>query len=118
MNQRPFEMSLYNMEFATTMARKRVDSAIKLANKLEADVDLVPRQQAFKCKACYYFPVLGGAAMTTRPCGCCGIDVMYGSTNTDALCVSCAEKHRLCKHCGGDSEMRGRRKDWPKADTA
>ena len=43
-------------------------------------------------------------------------DVMYSSTNTDRLCMDCAKKHHLCKHCGGDISMRARRKDWPEKD--
>lgn len=53
--------------------------------------------------------------MTTQPCMCCYKPVMYGSTATDALCMDCAREHDLCKRCGGDIELRTRRKDWPTA---
>jgi len=44
---------------------------------------------------------------------CCGKDQLYGNTRTDALCLECAQETMLCKHCGGDRELRTERRDWP-----
>ncbi len=70
------------------------------------------RNHAGECKKCFYiYPArIGGSAMTMEPCGVCGKEVWYGNTSTDRLCMTCALEHKLCKHCGGDVEMRPRRK--------
>ncbi|MDA8114217.1 MAG: hypothetical protein M0Z43_05775 [Acidithiobacillus sp.] len=67
------------------------------------------------CRMCHYGNrfSLAGAAMTKEPCMCCGKDQLYGNTRTDALCLECAQETMLCKHCGGDRELRTERRDWP-----
>lgn len=83
------------------------------ADRIKDDTEKQDRKKAQQCKACYYFTGLGGAAVTNRECAGCGEDQTYGSTNTDALCLPCAAEHKLCKHCGGDLEMRPGRRNWP-----
>jgi hypothetical protein len=63
------------------------------------------------CKFCFCFRKerIGGAAMTTQPCGICEQDQHYGSTATDKLCLSCAVQHQVCKQCGADVHLRPRR---------
>ena|ERR1700733_10122927 len=64
-----------------------------------------------ECKFCFYLhhSRIGGSAMTTRPCGICGVPHMYSSTATDKICLDCAMKHQLCKYCGADVLLRPRR---------
>lgn len=81
----------------------------------EQGLDKERRLERSYCKNCFYARRLGGAAMTTRPCGCCKIDIIYGSTDTDALCATCAETNKLCAHCGGDIDMNVSRDQWPDA---
>lgn len=88
------------------------------AEEVTNDARKNERLKRHECKACFYASRIGGAAMTTRPCMSCGSEEMYGSTATDVLCMDCATKHGLCKHCGGDLEMRTRRKDWPETPNA
>jgi hypothetical protein len=75
------------------------------------------RKAACNCRFCYYLrgTRIGGAAMTTQPCGICSKDVMYGSTCTDKLCKECADEYKLCRYCGGDIDMirRKNRKELP-----
>jgi len=105
------------MASASHYSGEHVKVAIELAKKLEADPDKKKRLQAQECKSCFYvLGKLGCAAMTSRECSCCGKDMMFGSTCTDALCLDCAKKHGLCKHCGGDIDMKQRRK-WPEQET-
>jgi hypothetical protein len=74
------------------------------------------RQKLNFCRLCYYSPGrLGGAAITTQPCGLCGVEQSFGSTATDVLCPACAKAHSLCKRCGADRELRPRRRKWPDA---
>lgn len=56
---------------------------------------------------------VGCAAITHRPCGICGTDMSFSNTCTDVICPSCAKENKLCKHCGGDIEMKQRRKPRP-----
>ncbi len=116
MQRRPKEMNKGNMIGFTERANAYVKQVIADAKEIETDARKAERLEKHECKACFYNSRIGGASMTSQPCMSCHADQMYGSTNTDALCKKCAEKHGLCKHCGGDLEMRTRRKEWPTAD--
>ena len=116
MRQRAKKLNTGNMISDTYRAKDYYNSWIELANKATSDTDKAERLKRHECKACFYGGRIGGATITTRPCMCCGKEEHYGSTNTDVLCLDCAKKHKLCKHCGGDIEMRIRRKDWPVAE--
>lgn len=115
--QRPYRpLSPSSMEHATRIANAKVQEWLTRASKLTEDPDKAQRLAAHRCKACYYGGArIGGAAVTSQPCGCCGKEQTYSSTATDALCLSCAEQHHLCKQCGGDLEMDKGRKEWPEA---
>lgn len=115
---RKMKMNKGNMIGATERAKARVKGWADLADEVASDARKVERMKLHECKACFYSSRIGGAAMTTCPCMSCGSDEMYGSTATDVLCMSCATKHGLCRHCGGDLEMRTRRKDWPETPSA
>lgn len=109
-------MNRCNMTAWTERAKARVNDWIKLANDVTLDARQAERIKRHECKACYYGGRVGGGAMTEQKCMSCGKDELYSSTATDVLCMPCAEKHSLCKRCGGDLEMRARRRDWPVAD--
>jgi hypothetical protein len=113
MEQRPAAMNKVNMIGATERAKARVKDWCDLAADATNDTRKAERLKRHECKACFYAGRIGGAAMTYRKCMSCGSDELYGSTATDVLCMACAVKHCLCKHCGGDLEMRTRRKEWP-----
>lgn len=118
MEQRPQAMNKGNMIGATERAQRRVKGWLDHAADVMADARRPERLAALECKACFYAGRIGGAAMTYRPCMSCGARTLYGSTNTDVLCAPCATDGDLCKHCGGDREMRARRKAWPTAYSA
>ncbi|MCL4525220.1 MAG: hypothetical protein M1492_01750 [Gammaproteobacteria bacterium] len=101
------------MESWTYQSKSRMDSIIKLARNLETDPEREQRAQKCLCRMCYYGSRLGGAAIKSESCMCCGVVQTYGSTNTDALCLPCAQEMGLCKHCGGDRELRVKRRKWP-----
>lgn len=115
MKRQPKVMNKGNMIGATERAKEYVRRTIEEAKEVETDARRKERIEAHECKACFYRSRMGGAAMTSQDCMSCGDEQMYGSTNTDALCMTCAMEHGLCKHCGGDLEMRTRRRDWPEA---
>jgi hypothetical protein len=100
-----------SVQWATGAAVRIGESTVKSALEFMRDDRRKDRLKKGECRTCFYIrnSRIGGAAMTSRPCGICGWDQMYGSTNTDVLCMKCAEIHKLCKYCGGDLEMRTRR---------
>lgn len=105
-----------SLSLATHLSRQRIESALKIEDQFINDPERETRLQACLCKPCFYgSPRIAGAAITHEPCMCCGNMEMYGSTDTDALCLSCAQEAQLCKHCGGDVESRKGRKNWPQA---
>jgi hypothetical protein len=113
MQRTPMEMTAANMASASSTSARRVSAAIALAAEIQADSKQVARLIAQRCKACFYFPAVAGAAMTTRDCGLCAKPEMYGSTSASALCMPCANANRLCRHCGGDLDMNASRRTWP-----
>ena len=115
MEQRPKAMNKGNMIGATERAQRRVKAWLDYAAEVSVDARNADRLKRLECKACFYASRIGGAAITVRPCMSCGSREHYGSTNTDVLCSKCANAGDLCKHCGGDREMRARRKTWPTA---
>ena len=116
--QRPAKkLDRYAVEFATSMASSHYKDILTRVYEAKIDANKPKRlKKKSECKVCFYINKdrIGGAAMTKQPCGICGEVVWYGSTNTDVLCLDCAIKHSLCKHCGGDREMRRQRRkfDW------
>ena len=115
MEQRPQVMNKGNMISATERAQQRVKAWIAHAAEVQADARKAGRLTSLECKACFYSGRIGGAAMVYRPCMCCGGRELYASTATDVLCAPCAIAGDLCKRCGGDRELRTRRKTWPAA---
>ncbi len=108
-------LDIVAMHSATHMATRQVEDSIKHAIRVQDDPEREKRIAANQCRCCYYLSGrIGGAAMTSQPCSSCAVDQMFSSTNTDALCDACAKEHSLCKHCGGDREMRTLRRKWPK----
>jgi len=105
-------MSASNMESWTRASKDRMQRAIDFADRLRTDPEHHNRVQAGLCRMCYYGSHIGGQAITTEPCMCCGKEQTYSSTATDILCRDCAKETGLCKRCGGDREGKIRRK-WP-----
>jgi hypothetical protein len=99
---------------ASSRSHSYLRDLLERARRAEQDVDRQARLAKGFCVSCHYvIGRIGGAAMTSQPCACCLAPQMYASTNTDALCLPCAKEHSLCKHCGGDLDMRERRRNWP-----
>lgn len=98
---------------ATSTANCRMKDIITRAFLVHSDPDNRRRiNDEHKCVVCFYLSSrIGGAAMTTQPCGICNTPVLYASTNTDSLCFSCALDHKLCKHCGADIDLNPNRKE-------
>lgn len=102
--------------FAIRVAREQVDAV----HAFEADSESTLRLAKCECKTCFYLrrSRVGGAAMTTWYCGVCGREGLHGSTATPRACIDCAKEHSLCSHCGGDLEMRDKRRKFPPLSTS
>ncbi len=97
---------------ATDNAKHRVkDLKIKIAD-FDNDPKKSERVEKSLCKHCFYIANahIGGAMFTSRECGLCKEVQTYSSTATQPLCLPCAKENGLCKQCGGDVEMKHRRK--------
>lgn len=95
----------------THFARKRMDKTISLADKFKNDPDKKERHKKQECPVCFYIDSrIGGAMMTTVICATCDEVMRFSSTNTDLLCLKCAKRMGLCKHCGSDVDVKKRRK--------
>lgn len=109
-----------NIDRATFKARthnskERYLAIIAQAAKVLADPDANNRIIASECVVCFYGSRMGGACFTSQRCGLCDKLMSFASTSTDNFCLECAAKNDLCKHCGGDIDMKYRRKNWPVA---
>ena len=101
MNQRGVPVDKDYVSSQTHFAKKEVRTSIENHEKLKFDTEREQRLKEQLCPQCYYLNKhrIGGAAMTTRPCGICEKDVLYSSTATDKVCPECAKEHEICKRC-------------------
>ena len=89
------------------------DATVKRADLMRDDPEAAARRVASFCVVCYP-PYgsgrIGGSSTTTVGCGVCAAVMHFPSTRTDALCLACARRLGLCKHCGSDVDLKQRRK--------
>ena len=63
------------------------------------------------CISCFYNKSrIGGARCTSNQCAFCDTVLHSGNTCVDVMCLDCAKKTGLCRHCGCDLELKNRRK--------
>lgn len=114
MRQNPSKIDRASVEYATGSSSRIIKDCLKRAEDILSDANKAARAEKCQCAACFYVRSrIGGAAMTHRDCGICGKDQLYSSTSTDVICMECARTNGLCKHCGGDIDMKPRRKPYP-----
>lgn len=99
-------INLYEVQFSTSQNQEYVEKCKDVAE----DRDKKYRLEDQECVVCYNNPKIGGAAVSSRQCGMCDKYVTSGNTAADVLCMDCAKKHKLCKHCGADINLKDRRK--------
>lgn len=102
------------MREATMRKKDILETYLNRAAQAEFDLKNDEREAAGECRCCFYYDgKMGSASVTRRPCACCGVILHSANTSIDMLCLTCADKHKLCVHCGADRELRVRRKKWP-----
>lgn len=106
------EHNRYKYEYATERAKYVANEAIAYAKDLQNDPDKKQRLSECVCPVCYYRRVgrIGGARMTFSSCGGCSCRLSSGNTCVDVLCEKCAAERGCCKQCGGDLNLKMRRK--------
>ncbi len=104
------KISRQSISTSTMIHVEMRQATVRHALQMMTDPQKKERKTACKCVVCFYESGrIGGAAMTSQPCGICGEVQQFGSTATDPLCEKCAKEHALCKQCGSDVELRMRR---------
>jgi hypothetical protein len=100
-----------SVTYATDSAKDYIQITVRRALDVSHDPRKVERLKKSECVFCFYIRTerIGGAAMTTQPCGLCEREMHFCSTNTDAICEDCSRANDLCKHCGADIKLRARR---------
>ncbi len=84
---------------------------IEYARRAIDDDERVLRRYKQQCRVCYYLTGRQGHTSTTTVCcGLCEKEMRFCGSCVDRLCEECAAAHRLCVHCGGDIELKIRRK--------
>lgn len=91
-----------------------LETFLERAAQAEFDLKQEAREEAGECRYCFYYDgKMRSASVTRRPCACCEVVLHSANTAIDMLCLTCADKHKLCVHCGADRELRVRRRKWP-----
>lgn len=94
-------------------AAQRVSDRLSQLAILATDANAAKRRARCVCQACEYLNVgrLAGQAFTAWNCRLCREpQPSHPNTAVPALCAGCAEAFELCVECGGDREMRHRRR--------
>jgi hypothetical protein len=90
------------VEFRTLLQKTRVKELREKLSRFELDPDKENRRDRYHCKACWYLDSkIAGQAFTETSCMECGVRMTFSTTRTDRYCPDCAEKHKVCAHCGG-----------------
>ncbi len=92
---------------------KKVNKALSKALELATDSSKKDRIAGRKCACCYYtigYSRIAGAAFTEWNCEICGKLSIYSNTAIPKCCDECSDNYDLCVECGGDINMKNRRK--------
>lgn len=115
--RRPCDLA--SIERNTGYAKQWLDAMAECVTLMDEDKDKHVRHSIAECQYCYrpYGHGRQGGTVTTRvQCGLCDTILAHNNTCVDVLCLDCAKANQLCKHCGGDVDMKRRRRtEQPKA---
>lgn len=106
-------MKLFNksdIDFASDMAKSRIDSIAKRFYEFTFDPKKKDRINNSFCISCFYSSSISGQASTNWKCNLCLKEFVNANTDVPKLCFHCAQAWELCQHCGADIYLRVRRK--------
>lgn len=72
----------------------------QVQNNIQHDPEKKQRLDSLTCKSCYYNHYFGFSAITKTNCKNCQKEMVFGSSDVDIYCKSCALKLKKCKKCG------------------
>lgn len=100
---------------ATAIRKSFAAGLVESVSRFKGDLDKKERLNKGECAACYYLgnQRIGGSSVTHKDCGICDFDMVFPSTSTNVICKPCGKENGLCVHCGGDIDMKERRKPYP-----
>lgn len=100
------KLTLSKVQEQTCSNRRAIDDMRILLEDRAHDI----RVDNNVCQLCYYTSRQATNMSVRTNCQLCEVDMLFGNSNTNKLCKDCAIKYRLCKRCGGDMELKDRRK--------
>ena len=104
-------VDLSEISWETERGKDRVSYYRSMLKKIDEDKEKERRLEQSECFLCFYEKSrIGGSACTQVQCAFCNKVLSSGTTNIDKMCVDCAKKAGLCKHCGADVNLKNRRK--------
>lgn len=101
----------------TWVQRSHADAIIARAKTITEDSGRQFRLEVQECPICWENGKVGGTACTTKECDLCGVEMRFGNTCYDRLCLTCAKSIGVCRHCGADIDLKQRKKLWIKKET-
>jgi len=105
MEERFIQWTQKDVDFKTNMNKRKYDHVKDSIQHYETDDKQDSRINNHRCKCCYYIRnICGFSAITTSYCGICKDPILNGSSDTDKICVMCAEINNLCTRCGGEMD--------------
>lgn len=105
------KVDAYNISWDTERGRDRIAYFRKMLGKVDDDPEKAKRLAQAECPLCYYEKSRIGAAVCTQvQCAFCDKKLSSGNSCVDKMCLACAVKAGLCKHCGADVNLKNRRK--------
>ena len=100
-----------NFDLAVVLHRTYMNQEhVKHCSKIVNDEDKDKRLEKQECVICFHSGHVGGASVTETNCAVCDERMIFSNTCVDVLCIKCAQKYKVCKHCGADINLENRRK--------
>lgn len=96
------KFDIKEVQYRTNLQKLRINKYLAVIK----DAGKKSRLENQECVICYYDNPIGAAVMTQSACALCGYIMCHYSSATDMLCIACAQKNRLCKHCGADIDLK------------
>lgn len=107
--RRPCDLA--SIERNTHQAQQWYEMTAARIELMDNDLDREKRHAESECHYCYVPYGAGRQGNSSGSlCGLCGGRTSSPSPCADVLCLDCAKANNLCKHCGGDVDMKRRRR--------
>lgn len=108
MNRQQPKLDLCDVERATAISNEFSEAA----ERCSSGEDGLVRLEKSLCQYHFYWSNtrIGGAMTTRTNCRLCNVEMVFGNTCIDALCLACAKANALCCRCGATLDGRSRRK--------